>query len=155
MKYISFCLFILLFCCTQKSGLHPELEKAIQEYHAKVPIPQSTDLKDYVFIYEADFALKDDDTLIRIVRRPSGIPENSNCYGIYNVGDQIPVVVYDEKNLAGRFIRDKVKNATLQKYEVSEKKKHYVDYPPVYSFEVKGSKLKLMKIDTISDNWSK
>jgi len=155
MKYIFICLIFSLHSCDEKSSLHPELEKVIQQYQSKIPIPQSTDLKNYVFMYEVNFSLKNKDTIIRIVRLPSGIPKNSSCYGIYQTEKIKQVVIYDEKKLGEKFIEQKVRNIALQKYQLSEKKKHYADYPPVYSYKVSGVKINLVKIDTISDNWIK
>ncbi len=155
MKCICFSLFIMLFSCTPKSGLHSELEKAIREYQTKVPIPQSNDLKNYVFIYEVNFDLNNNDTIIHIVRLPSGIHEKYDCYGIYKVGNQQPVVIYDEKNLTGQFVVNKVKNVMLKEYEVTEKKRHYADYPPVYSYVIRKDKINFVKVDTISDNWKR
>jgi hypothetical protein len=156
MKYNFTSLIVMLsiFSCSKERELSQEFEDAVQEYQAKNPIPQSKDLKNYIFIYEADFALEGKDTLLRITRRPSGIPKNSDCFGVYIVNNQ-PLVIYDDENLSSQLIEKKVKNNKLDEYFLSERKKHYVDYPPVYSFKVNESKLQLLKIDTISDNWKK
>lgn len=151
-------LFLLIVGC-KKHDLDTELEKSIVEYQSKIPIPNSgdneNDLKDYLFVYIVDISLKGSDTIVNIVRRPSGIPKNTNYYGIYEVGESNPVVIYDENNLGGHFIKNKVRNSLLKKYELSERKRHYVDYPPVYSYVVKKDKINFFRIDTISDNWKK
>ncbi len=156
MKYnfVSLIVILSLFSCSKERELSQEFEDALQQYQAENPIPQSKDLKNYIFIYEADFALEGKDTLLRITRLPSGIPKNSGCFGIYMVNKQ-PLVIYDDENLSSQLIKRKVKNNKLDEYVLSERMRHYVDYPPVYSFKVNDTKLKLLKIDTISDNWKK
>jgi hypothetical protein len=157
MKYSFIIIFFLLFVGCKKQELDKELEKSIIEYQSKIPIPNSdkNDLKDYLFVYVVDISLKGNDTIVNIVRRPSGIPKNTNYYGIYEVDASIPVVIYDESNLGGYFIKYKVRNSLLKKYELSERIRHFVDYPPVYSYVIRKDKINFLWLDTISDNWKR
>jgi hypothetical protein len=155
MRYFFIPIFFLLLVGCKKQELDTELEKAIQQYQAKVQIPQSSDLKDYLFVYVLNFSIKNQDTIINITRWPSGVPEKSNCFGIYQIGNSYPVVIYDDNNLGGSFIKEKVRNNSLQKYKLSERKRHFVDYPPVYSYVIKKDKINFVRVDTISDNWKK
>lgn len=160
MKYLYVLAFVVSLVLTgcKREDLNNELEKSIIEYQKKVPFPtlegNNNNLKKYVFIYVMDISLKDKDTIVNIVRRPSGIPKDSNCYGVYEI-NELPVVIYDDDNLGGTFIKNKVRNTLLKKYELAENRLHFVDYPPVYSYIIKKDKINLKSVDTTSNNWIK
>lgn len=147
--------FILIGC--KKHELDDQLEKSILEYQKKVPIPILKEKNNYSekfrFIYIVDFSLKDKDTIIHIVRRPSGIRKGTKYYGLYEIDKFTPVVIYDENNLGKNLIESKIRNSSLQRFELAENKLHFTDYPPVYSYVIKKGKINLLSIDTVSNNW--
>ncbi|MBN8643439.1 MAG: hypothetical protein J0L86_16630 [Flavobacteriales bacterium] len=147
--------FLLLFInCTNKKEINLELENAIVDYQTKVPFPKSNKKEGYVFLYEVNFTKSKNDTLIQIVRRPSGVVENSDCFGVFFVNNY-PVIMYDDYKISGHFINEKKKNQNINEFIIPKTKKQYVDYPPVYTYKVKNSKLDLYAIDTISNKWIK
>ncbi|MFH6988382.1 hypothetical protein ACHRVW_11605 [Flavobacterium collinsii] len=147
--------FMLIGC--KKHELNSELEKSILEYQKKVPIPVLKEKNNYSekfrFIYIVDFSLKDKDTVVHIVRRPSGIRKDTRYYGLYEINKFTPVVIDDEYNLGKKFIKSKIRNSSLQRFELAENKLHFTDYPPVYSYVIKNDKINLISIDTVSNNW--
>ena len=63
--------------------------------------------------------------------------------------------MYDDYKISGHFINEKKKNQSINEFIIPKTKKQYVDYPPVYTYKVKNSKVALYAIDTISNNWIK
>lgn len=159
-SYLCSFIFSLLLIGCKNQDIDTELEKSIIEYQNKIPIPSSEkinkdDLKGYRFVYLVDVKMKENDTIVNIVRSPSGVPKSNNYFGVYEVNESTPVIIYDENNLGGAFIKNKVKNSLLKKYELNKKQHRLVDYPPVYSYKITKDKINLLRIDTISDNWIK
>ncbi|WP_394775809.1 hypothetical protein [Flavobacterium sp.] len=147
--------FMLIGC--KKHELDSQLEKSILEYQKKVPIPILKEKNNYSekfrFIYIVNFSLKDKDTIIHIVRRPSGIHKGTKYYGLYEIDKFTPVVIDDENNLGKNFIKSKIRNSSLKRFELAENQLHFTDYPPVFSYLIKNGEMSLKSIDTVSNNW--
>lgn len=154
-------LFFLFNCKKQeakkiaspKKDLNIELENSIKQYQHKIPIPSNGGRKK--FIYVAEFLLSDNDTILKINRQSKGIFKNVNYYGVYKVENNIPVVILDEHNLGEKFVKSKIKNASLKDFQIDYLTGEYDEYPPVYTYVIKENRINLSRIDTISNKWLK
>lgn len=147
-------ILLLFVSCKKESneiGLNENLYRLIEDYQKKYPIPIKNIEKqnNLIYIYTVDFWKEKEDTLITIIRAPTGRKEFDIVYGPYWDNILRPTFIIDNKNLGKKFIIKKIRNKS------NWKKKGIIpeSFPPIYTYLVNNEELKLIKIDTIWKRW--
>ena len=153
MKNLFFLLILVLnLSCSREKEINTNFRNILIDYQSKYPIPKENHERGKrIYLYIANFSVINKDTLITITRSSSGITETTRGYGIYQKDGLLPTFVVDNKNVGERFLLRKNNNNIDKYYWKSDVFPE--SFPPLYTYKVIDEKFKLVKIDTIWNNW--
>ena len=143
-----------LISSNQSKDLNESFKNAIIEYQKAYPIPTSKHTKRRNYVYSVVFYKKHNDTLFYVVRTSTGTEREFNFWGIYSDKILKPTIIGDEENLSSKMVFNKIRNKALEKFYFYDKNGPE-EFPPLYRYLIKDRKLKLIKIDTLSEKWEK
>lgn len=143
-----------LISSNQSKDINESFRNAVIEYQKAYPIPTSKHTKKRTYVYSVVFYKKDNDTLFYVVRTSTGTEREFNFLGIYSDKILKPTIISDEENLSSKMVFNKIRNKELEKFYFYDKNGPE-KFPPLYRYSIKDKKLKLIKIDTLSEKWEK
>ncbi|PDS22682.1 hypothetical protein [Flavobacterium branchiophilum] len=157
MKSLSIIILFTLLCCVNKKEIDINLKRTLIDYQNKFPIPKSHVANNRIYIYTAYFEKDSKDTLLKITRSSNGIDsiflKKSGGFGIYEDDELRPTILFDNENIANKFILKKIFKIDKKHYK---KNNIFIEgITPVHSYKINNGKLVLIKIDTIWQNWDK
>lgn len=139
-------LFFLFLSSCQNQDLDENFRKEIIQYKKKVPLPSNEER----YLYLVNFSQRGNDTLFTIIRSP-GISKHDIVTGIYEDKSLLPLAIIDDAKLGINYYNT-IKNENISDFVRTQVKE---DFPPLFTYKVSNNKIKLVKIDTISDRWTK
>lgn len=147
--------FLTLFLsCNKENILDNNLKKIIIEYQRKYPIPDSNMVgyKSKMYIYVVSFQVVKKDTVLRLTRSSNGLLPDLKGYGIFQDEVLKPTFIYDANEFSRKFVFDRIKNNSVDKYYINPKVISE-GQPPIYTYSVKNKNINLVKIDTFWNRW--
>jgi|GEM_PF-1581043 hypothetical protein len=151
--FILFLAFILISSDKNKD-LNDNFRKAIIDYQIAYPIPTSKQTKKRKYAYSVVFYQKNNDTCFYVVRSSTGTDREFNFWGIYLDEELKSTIIGDDENLSSKMVYNKKRNKELEKFYFFDKDGPEM-FPPMYRYLVKNRDVKLIKIDTLSENWER
>lgn len=157
LKKLLFGLILLFFfACKKDENLDNNFKNVIIDYQKRYPIPlKKRRINESIYIYSAYFEKNKNDTLLNITRTSGGINniifKKSGGFGVYEDSELKPTLLYDNENLASKFILKKFIKIDKKYY----KKSDIFDegFTPIHTYKISNKNIELIKIDTVWKHW--
>jgi len=141
--------FTIIACSKKQDNLEKNFKETLIEYQEKFPIPSNSNKGQYVYLVA--FKIINKDTMFILSRSSSGLIKGYRGYGIFEDKNLKPTYIYDEKNYSKNFVYDTIRNQNTDIFYAN--KSGNESYPPDFTYLIKKTEIKLIKIDTIWKHW--